>query len=342
MNRIKTILKFLLFLLVGLLFIWLSLKDLTKVQVNEILASFRMANYSWLILAFIISMFSHVIRAYRWRLLLQPLGYCPRIINVSAAVLIGYFANLALPRLGEVTRCGTLSKYEKISFTKSFGTVITERVFDIIIFFVLFFINLLLQFGKIHDYFYDKIYGPFISKYSNFNVADYLIKGSIILFIVLILLIIIFRKKIIHLNIFINIKNYVLNFLHGISTITRLKNPFLFIVYTILIWVGYWLSTYVCFFCFSSTSTFGLGAAFAVLVFGTIGVMITPGGIGAYTFIVAGVMINVYGVGRIDANAFGWLVWSAQTIIIIIAGTFCLITISLFNKKYVPQVPNIN
>lgn len=139
MKNIKTILKFLLFLSIGILFIWLSLKDLTRQQINEIIYSFRIADYKWLFLSFCISIFAHIVRALRWRMLLEPLGYYPRLVNVLSSVFIGYFANLALPRLGEVTRCGTLAKYEKISFTKSFGTVITERAFDIIIFFILFF-----------------------------------------------------------------------------------------------------------------------------------------------------------------------------------------------------------
>lgn len=331
------ILKFLLFLSIGILFIWLSLKNLTREQVNEIFHSFKIANYNWLFLSFLIGMLSHIVRALRWRMLLEPLGYYPRLFNVASAVLIGYVANLALPRLGEVTRCGTLTKYEKISFSKSFGTVITERAFDMITFFILFFINLLIQFNKIQFYFYKNIYEPFTEKYSNINLT-HLTYAFIALIAVLILFIFVLRKRINHFKIYIKIKETIISFWHGIKTIAKVKKPLLFIIYSILIWTGYLLSTYVCFFCFNFTSSFGLGAAFSVLVFGAIGVMLTPGGIGAFTFIVAGVLINIYRVSPVDANAYGWMVWSAQTIVVTIAGTLTFLVISAYNRKYAPQI----
>ena len=335
---IKNILRFLLFLFVGLLFIWLSLKDLSRLQINEILHSFRIANYNWIILSFVIGIFSHLIRALRWRMLLEPLGYYPRLLNVNFAVLIGYFANLALPRLGEVTRCGTLAKYEKISFSQSFGTVITERAFDLMTFFILFFVNLFFQYNRIHKYYLEKFYGPIAEKYSNVNINNYIMYTVIIFIILLLLFIFVFRKRIQHLHMYIKITDLILSFWNGIKTITKVKKPWLFVIYSILIWTGYLLSTYVCFFCFENTLHFGIGAAFVVLVFGAIGTMVTPGGIGAFTFIVAGVLINIYKLEAVDANAYGWMVWSAQTFLIIVAGTISFLVISFLNRNYIPQV----
>jgi uncharacterized protein (TIRG00374 family) len=273
-------------------------------------------------------------------MMLEPLGYRPHLMNVSFAVLIGYFANLALPRLGEVTRCGTLTRYEKISFSQSFGTVISERVFDVLTFVILFFINLLIQYNKIHQYYIHKIYFPLVEKYSGINIGNYLLFAAIAIIVFILLFIFVFRHRIAHLHIYIKIKNLILNFLNGIMTITKVKKPWLFIVYSILIWLGYYLGTYVCFFCFDFTSGFGFGAAFVVLVFGSIGVMITPGGIGAYTFIVAGVLINIYALNEVQANAFGWMVWCAQTVLILLAGIISLLVISAYNKKYTHQVVN--
>jgi glycosyltransferase 2 family protein len=336
-KQIKTILKLFIFLLLGAGFIWLSLKDLTNQQINEIFNAFKQADYNWLILSFIIGIFSHIVRALRWKMLLEPFGYNPKVANLTFAVLIGYMANLALPRLGEVTRCGSLTKYEKISFTKSFGTVITERAFDLISFLILFFIDLIFQFDKIHKYFYVNIYLKFAEKYSNvsfLNIAIFCLVSCVLcLFFIFIL-----RKKISHFKSYIKVKETIISFWHGISSITLVKSRSLFILYTVLIWFFYWLSTYVCFFCFSFTNTLGMGAAFTILVFGAIGVMITPGGIGAYTFIVAGVLINIYKTNTPDANAFGWMVWSAQTIVVLVAGTISLIIMSGFNKKYIPKI----
>ena len=325
------------FLAIGVLFIWLSLKGLNKEQIHEIYLAFGKANYNWILLSFFIALISHFLRALRWKMLLEPLGYNPRLLNVNFAVLIGYFANLALPRLGEVSRCGVLAKYEKVSFTQSFGTVITERVFDVLTFLILFFINLLIQWDRLHTYYYNKIYSPMAEKYSNINFQLYLLISFVLIVALVLLFIFVFRKRIAHLKIYIKIKVMVLNFWNGIITITKVKRPFLFILYSILIWVGYYLSTYVCFFCFKFTDSFGFGAAFVVLVFGAIGVMVTPGGIGAFTFIVAGVLINIYNVSKVDANAYGWMVWFAQTIIVILAGTFSLLVINGFNKKYIPE-----
>ena len=125
------------FLGLGILFIWLFVRQLTPEQEHEIIVSFTKANYWWLLPVFVVWFLSLLFRAIRWNMMLQSMEYFPKIYNTFMAVLIGYFANLALPRLGEVSRCSVLTKYENIPFSKSFGTVITERVFDMLIFIVM-------------------------------------------------------------------------------------------------------------------------------------------------------------------------------------------------------------
>ena len=139
-NRVATFIKFLLFLGLGIVIIWLSLHGLTPDEKTQILHSFRIADYNWVILTISMGIFSHFLRALRWKLFFEPMGYNPSLKNTFFAVMVGYFANMAFPRLGEVTRCGILTRYEKIPFNKSFGTVITERTIDMIIFILLFII----------------------------------------------------------------------------------------------------------------------------------------------------------------------------------------------------------
>ena len=151
-SKIITFIKFVFFLGLGLLIIWLSVRNLTGAEKDEIIHSFRIANYNWVFLAIILGIISHVLRSLRWMIFFEPMGYHPSFKNTFFAVMVGYFANMAFPRLGEVTRCGVLARYEKIPFNKSFGTVVTERALDMIIFFLLFLLMIFTQIGTLHDY----------------------------------------------------------------------------------------------------------------------------------------------------------------------------------------------
>ena len=166
-NRATTFIKFALFLGLGIFIIWLSLRGLTSEERIQILHSFRIANYNWVILTIIMGITSHILRALRWRLFFEPLGYHPSLKNTFFAVMVGYFANMAFPRLGEVTRCGILTRYEKIPFNKSFGTVITERAIDMIIFIFLFFLMIVTQAGTIGHYLNTNIYPKLAEKFNN-------------------------------------------------------------------------------------------------------------------------------------------------------------------------------
>src|SRR5271157_5051412 len=170
-SKVSTFIKFVFFLGVGLLIIWLSVRNLTGTEKDEIIHSFRIANYNWVFLAIILGILSHVLRSLRWMIFFEPMGYHPSFKNTFFAVMVGYFANMAFPRLGEVTRCGILARYEKIPFNKSFGTVVTERALDMIIFILLFLLMIFTQIGTLHDYLDKHVYpglqGKFIHPLSN-------------------------------------------------------------------------------------------------------------------------------------------------------------------------------
>ena len=195
-SKFLTLFKFVFFLGLGILIIWLSVRNLTLAEKDEIIHSFRIANYNWVFLAILLGILSHVLRSLRWMIFFEPMGYHPSFKNTFYAVMVGYFANMAFPRLGEVTRCGILAKYEKIPFNKSFGTVVTERALDLIIFFLLFLLTIFTQISTLRDYLNNHIYpglqGKFIHPFSNpiFLAVIAIIFVSVILFFILL------RKKI--------------------------------------------------------------------------------------------------------------------------------------------------
>ncbi|MCX6252450.1 MAG: lysylphosphatidylglycerol synthase transmembrane domain-containing protein [Bacteroidetes bacterium] len=329
-SKVVTGLKFIFFLGLGLLIAWLSLKDLTPDERFRILESFKNANYYWVILAICLGILSHVIRSLRWKIFLEPMGYNPSLKNTFFAVMIGYFANMAFPRLGEVTRCGILTKYEKIPFNKSFGTVITERALDMIVFLLLFVFTIFTQIGTIDNYLHQNVYPRLQGKFLNTLSNPVFLIGMVGFLVILIITFIFLRKRISHLKFYQKIKNLVLGFWEGFKSLSQIKNPFLFVLYTILIWVLYFFMLYLIFFCFESTSSLGPGAGLSALVLGSIGIMVTPGGIGLYPVIIQETLL-LYGITNTTGMALGWIAWTAQTIMILTIGGISLILLS-FNK----------
>jgi glycosyltransferase 2 family protein len=326
-----TALKLIVFIAIGFFFIWLFLKDLTSLQKEQILDSFSKANYWWLLLSFFIGLLSHVFRTMRWEMLIQTIGYKPRFKNTFLSLMIGYFANLALPRLGEVSRCTILAKYEKIPFEKSFGTVIAERAFDVLTFVVLFFVNLLVQYNKISGYVHEKVYEPLSDKFA-FIGKGYVLYSFIVLLILIAIFIFVFHKRLFKFNFYQKIIKILKGFWDGLKSLAKVKHPFRFLGLTFLIWLMYYLMSYVCFFSIFETSNPGLDAVLSVLVMGTIGIMVVQGGIGIYPVIIAETL-TLYGVVNIIGFALGWLIWGAQTFIIILAGIVSLILLPVLNRQ---------
>ena len=329
-SKVITFIKFIVFFSLGILIIWLSLRNLTSAEKNEIIKSFKIANYYWVIIVVILGIFAHILRSLRWILFFEPMGYKPSLKNTFYAVMVGYFANLGFPRLGEVTRCGILAKYEKIPFNKGFGTVITERAVDMIVFLLLFFLMILTQIGTIHSYLdknvYPKMHGKFLDPFSNPLVTW----GLIGFLLIILILFIAFRRRISHSRIYTKVIQMVLGFWQGLKSLSQIRKPFLFIFYTFSIWGMYFLMMYLCFFCFPQTMELSFGAGLSALVLGSIGIMITPGGIGLYPAIIQETLL-LYGVSNTTGLALGWISWTAQTIMIIIVGGLSLLLLS-FNK----------
>ncbi|MBL7905058.1 MAG: flippase-like domain-containing protein [Bacteroidales bacterium] len=327
-----SVLRFSFFLGLGIFFIWLFMRNLSAEQKNEILGSLRIANYYWILAAIALGILSHFSRALRWKILLEAMGYKPRVHNVFMAVMIGYLANLALPRLGEVSRCGILTRYEKIPFNKSFGTVITERAIDMLMFILLFLLMVVSLSGKLHLYIEQKIYAPLQDKFHfAANPDTYLVLMIAVLAIAGIAAFIVIRKKFRHTGLYKKFYSLAAGFAEGIKSLVKMKKPFQFILHSLFIWIMYLLMAYIVFYSLPETSMLGLDAGLAVLIFGSIGIMIVQGGIGIYPAIVAETLF-IYAIPSTTGYAMGWLIWASQTLMILIAGLISLVLLPLINK----------
>ena len=332
----KDILKLIIFLSLGVFFIWVSLKDLSAEQRSMILTNAKevMHDNRWiyLIICMFIGFLSVVFRGLRSVLMIEPMGYKVSKTNSYHAAMIGYLANFALPRLGEVLRCTVLQKYEKVPFQKSLGTVITERIIDVIFFGIFFLTALGLESEKLLSVFansniYEKIIGIFAGT------------GKLIVFGIMvgtIVIIFVFRKKISQLPVYQKIIKILKGFWDGLISIKNLKKPFLFVVYSLLIWVCYYLMFYVCTFAFpcmgALNATEIMLASLSCVVIGTLGFAIAQGGLGAYPLLVA-MALSLYGIAEESGLAIGWVIWTAESLMYIVLGLISVLIISLKKEK---------
>ena len=248
--------------------------------------------------------------------------------------MIGYLTNLAVTRLGEVTRCAVMSRYEKIPINQVIGTVIIERVVDVITIFLLLFLTIVLEFNRMSALSTQYIFNPLAQK-----LEMILSKGGVFYLVaVLVIIAVVFALWLAFLLLrktkyYLQIKTLLRDFVAGIKTIGRLHNRNLFLFYTFLIWLLYFLMSYVCFYSFASTMNLGPVAGLAVMVFGGFGfVAPVPGGIGAFEFMVT-MVLTAYGIGENDRNSFALLVHAAQTIAVLAFGLMSFIFIPIINKR---------
>ncbi len=331
-KRILDAVKVIFFLSLGIFFIWLFMHNLTGEEKKEIYTSFLSANYLWILVSIALGVLSHYSRAIRWKLMLRPMGYDPSIKNTFMAVMIGYFANLALPRLGEVTRCGILARYEKIPLQKSFGTVVTERAIDLITLGLAFIVTFAIHFDKLAVFKESQLYQNLSEKYSqmeNPGTLYFWVAGiGVLLFLVMYRL----RHKISNNKLYQKVREIILGFAEGLKSLVRIKNPFLFIFHSLFIWFMYLMMTWVIFFCLPDTASLGLDVGLAVLVIGSIGIILVQGGIGIYPWLVAETLA-IFMVPDLKGYATGWLSWTGQTLMVVTFGLLSMVLLPILNTK---------
>ncbi len=311
---IKKSLKIILPLALGGFLVWYSL---SKISIDVLIGYFKNAKYSWIFLGLFFGILSHLSRAYRWKFMLEPIGYKPKFTNSVLAVLIAYLVNLAIPRAGEVSRAAVLSNYENVPFEKGFGTIVAERIADLIMMLIIVAITLFVQFDFIYD---------LLTK--NFDPTKIIIIliGLIVGFFVFTS----FVKKA-KKGFLLKIKTFVSGLVEGVTSIFKMKNKWAFIFHTVFIW-----AMYVAMFWATIPAIEGLnvpiGGVLIGFIAGGFSIAATNGGVGLYPIAVAGAFA-LFGIDEEPANAFGWIMWTAQTAMIVIFGGLSFLVLPIYNKN---------
>lgn len=324
-NTIIKILKFLVFFTLGIFIFWLIYKDQDIERIKSVLKN--EVNYFWVFISLVIGLISHISRTLRWGLMIEPISHKPRFINTFLSVMVGYLMNMALPRMGEISRCGVLSRYEKISFSKLFGTVVAERLIDVLSLLVLLMIVIVMQFGQMLR-FIEK--NPEISeKITSVTQSPWLIAGFI-LFIVLAYL---FRNTFKESAIFKRLMALLMNFKEGFVSIKNIKQKGWFWFHSVFIWLCYYLMLYVIFFAFDFTRGLNPIAGLTTFVLASFG-MVAPvqGGIGAYHFM-ATEGLALYGVPGANGVIFAFVAHTSSTVMIILIGLISLLALPFINRR---------
>ena len=339
-KKIFKILRFLLFLALALALLYLAFRG---VDAGELRNSFVNARYGYVFLYLLIGLISILSRSWRWVIMIEPLNYKVSFWNSFYAVNTGYLANFAFPRLGEIIRCGSLSKAEKIPVDKLFGTVILERVIDMAILTVLLFILVIGRFDYFGNFIKNNIYDPLIERLIESVGGTWillLIIGSIPVLIIAGYFL--FRARLSQIGIIQKIKSFIKGILDGLKTIYKLKKRGAFIFHSLLIWICYWLMTYAALFVLPETSQLKLIDALFLLVVGTFGwVVPVQGGIGAYHYMVV-LGFTLYKIPREPALTYATLCHGSQMVMLIVLGaiSFMMLFAVRRRRSRLPVPPN--
>lgn len=317
--RTKKLLKLIIPLMIGVFFLVISIARFEPSERKLIWENITKADAFWVGMSVVLGILSHLSRAYRWHFLLQPLGVQPKFSNSFMSLMFGYLANLGVPRSGEVLRAVSLSTYEKTNFQESFGTIVTERVIDFIMLLTIVGITLLLQTDVILNFFEEESINP------AFTLA-----AMLVLIILFILGIKILRKS--NHSLIVKIREFLEGVLKGMKSILQMKKRLAFLAHTFFIWILYIAMFVVVKYSIPETSDIGLNVMLVAFVFGSFSMSITNGGIGIYPLTV-GASIALFGESAVAGEAFGWIVWTAQTLLVIVIGGASAFLLPLVNKN---------
>jgi len=304
----------------GVFLIWWSISSLTSSDKNEIENAFRNANYYWIFLSLFFGLLSHLSRAYRWNLLLAPLGYKPRFLNNILAVFAAYLINLAIPRAGEVVRATAISKYEDIPFEKAFGTIVVERIVDVLMLLLIIIVAFFYQFDLLKNLVIKKI--PDSPIYTVLFGLLFLLLVAVFYFLM--------RRS--NSAFFTKIRSFFVGLLEGVKSIITMEKKGIFIAHTIFIWAMYLAMFYIVSLALPETFNISFGAVVTGFVVGALSIATTNGGLGTYPLGVQQVLI-LYGIASNPALAFGWLMWTSQTFMVLLFGGLSLLFMPVFNRN---------
>ncbi|MCF6129360.1 flippase-like domain-containing protein [Flavobacterium sp. AS60] len=318
-NQIGKWLTILIPLLIGIGIIYYQYTTLTSDEIQKIKISFEKANYYYILLSLVIACVGYWSRAYRWKFALNHLGYHTKFSNNFFTVCVSYLVNLTVPRSGEISRAALLKKYEEVPFDKAFGTIVAERIVDLLIFFLFVFIGFVSQF--------DEIYAFLKSENVSFQSLIITAVVGLILFVVFILIWIYAEWKII-----LKLKKKLSGLVEGITTVYKMKDKWKYLFHSFFIWFSYLMMFYVAIFALPETSEISFDIVIMGFIFGSLAVGFSNGGLGAYPFSIA-LIFSLYGITKDVGTAFGWLVWTSQTVLAILLGLISYVLLPVLNRN---------
>lgn len=301
-----------------LLAVFLGWYTFSKTPISEIIPYFKTANYGWISLGLCFGLLSHLSRAYRWRFLLEPMGYTARFPNSFMAVMITYLSNYGVPRSGEVLRAAVLTNYENVPFEKSFGTIVAERIADLIVFFIIISITLIIEFDFIFEY-----------------LKDAFKPQKLILLVVIGLMLLLggylFIKRSTS-KLALKIKSFFEGLIEGVFSVFKMKHKWAFLFHTLFIWVMYVSMFYVTTFAIPELDNVSIGAILTAFIAASFTIAATNGGVIAYPIAVQAAF-SVFAIAATPSLAFGWIMWTSQTAMVIVLGSLCFIFLPIYNKS---------
>jgi len=326
-KRLQNILKYILFLGVGGFLFYLAFRN---TEFEKLISDFKKANYLYVIISMVMGYLAFISRGFRWNLLLEPFGYKPNKWNSVHAVSIGYFANIAVPRAGELARCTTLYNTDKIPVNRLFGTVILERLIDFLMLITLVIVTLILEFSNLQMFFQNAFKGNTEAGDSS-GLAIKIIIGITI--VGSLITAYVFRHRFSHHPVYVKVRDFWHGVKEGLKSFSKVKQKGWFIAHTLFIWSMYYLMVYINVFSLEATSHLTPSSGLFIMIVAGFGMVVpTPGGIGSYHYLVM-LGMGVIGVAKDDAVSFATLVHTGQLIMTVIAGLVALTAISAYRRK---------
>lgn len=317
-QQISKWLSILLPVLLGVYLIVYTYQKFTPEQVEEIKGYFKNANYSYIYIAAVIAILGNASRAYRWKFSLEQMGYESSFRNNFMAVNIGYLLNLTVPKSGEISRALIVKKYNNIPFDKGFGSIVAERIVDMVVLLLFMLLAVVMQFKIVKAFILDKI-----------PVQKLLLFSSIgIILCVIVLLVYLYSKN----PLILNIKQKVSGLKEGVFSLLHMKKKWEYFFHTIFIWFSYICMFYVTIFVFPETSNLSVGAVVTSFVVGSIAIAFTNSGFGSYPFLMSKILL-FYSISETVGNAFGWIVWTSQMFVVLVMGVLSFLLLPVFNRS---------
>ena len=333
-KKVVSVIQYIFFLGIGVLLLWLGFR---KLDLQEVWADILKAEYGWLLFGLSFAVLAHIVRALRWNLLINSLGYKTRLSSTFYAVMIGYLANTAVPRMGEFARCGVLSRKERIPFNSLFGTVISERVFDLVGLGIIILLIIVLQMDLVGGFVYKVVEPVLIAISSNLAYIVLLAVVVILLTVGIIYFIWVMKSKIKSFSFYQKVRDFLTGLLNGIKTIVTMRQKWLFIFYTGIIWLFYIVMVYLPFKMLAETSSLTFLDGTTVMGLGSLGIVApVPGGIGAYHYITKVILTELYAVEANAAMSYATIAHAGQTFLNIIVGALSYFLIGIAAKKQKP------